>query len=116
VLVEVAGERPEFRRTEAVPVVEVSATDGGDADWFDLGVTVSVDGEDIPFAPLFAAIATGEEFLLLPSGTWFDVRRPEFDRLRRLIRAGSPDRADRAGADHPGPDPPSRRGRRQTLA
>ncbi|TQN42091.1 SNF2 family DNA or RNA helicase [Blastococcus colisei] len=85
VLVEMTGERPEFRRTEAVPVVEVSATDGGDADWFDLGVTVSVDGEDIPFVPLFAALATGEEHLLLPSGTWFDVRRPEFDQLRRLI-------------------------------
>jgi superfamily II DNA or RNA helicase len=85
VLVEVTGEAPEFRRSEATPVVEVSATDADDADWFDLGVTVSVDGEDIPFAPLFAALAAGEEHLLLPSGTWFDVRRPEFDRLRRLI-------------------------------
>ena len=85
VLVEVTGEPPDFRRSEAAPVVEVSATDGGDADWFDLGVSVSVDGEDIPFAPLFVALAAGEEHLLLPSGTWFDVRRPEFDRLRRLI-------------------------------
>src|SRR4051794_2425944 len=85
VLVEVTGEAPEFRRSEATPVVAVSATDGDDADWFDLGVTVSVDGEDIPFALLFAALAAGEEHLLLPSGTWFDVRRPEFDRLRRLI-------------------------------
>jgi superfamily II DNA or RNA helicase len=85
VLVEVTGEPAEYRHTEATPVVQVSATDGDDADWFDLGVTVSVDGEDIPFALLFAALASGDSHLVLPSGTWFDVRRPEFDRLRRLI-------------------------------
>ena len=98
VLVEVTGERPEFRRTDAVPVVEVSATESGDADWFDLGVTVSVEGEDIPFVALFAALAAGEEHLLLPSGTWFDIRRPEFDRLRKLIaEARALQDADRPG-------------------
>ncbi|MGY1703570.1 SNF2-related protein [Geodermatophilus sp. SYSU D00697] len=85
VLVEVTGEPADYRRAEAAPVVSVSATGGEDGDWFDLGVTVTVDGEDIPFAPLFAALAAGEEFLLLPSGTLFDVRRPELDRLRKLI-------------------------------
>ncbi len=85
VLVEVTGEPAEYRHTEAAPVVHVSATDADDADWFDLGVTVTVDGEDIPFALLFAALAAGESHLVLPSGTWFDIRRPEFDRLRSLI-------------------------------
>jgi superfamily II DNA or RNA helicase len=85
VLVEEVGDAPEYRRSDAAPVVQVSATDSGDTDWFDLGVSVSVDGEDIPFAPLFAALAAGESHLLLASGLWFDVRRPEFDRLRRLI-------------------------------
>jgi superfamily II DNA or RNA helicase len=85
VLVEVTGEPADYQHTEAAPVVAVSATDGEDADWFDLGVTVSVDGEDIPFALLFAALAAGDSHLVLPSGTWFDVQRPEFDRLRRLI-------------------------------
>ncbi|MGR6965335.1 DEAD/DEAH box helicase [Geodermatophilus sp. URMC 61] len=85
VLVEVTGEPADYRHTEADPVVHVSATDSGDADWFDLGVTVTVDGEDIPFAPLFTALAAGDSHLVLPSGTWFDIRRPEFDRLRRLI-------------------------------
>ncbi|MGY1834402.1 SNF2-related protein [Blastococcus sp. SYSU DS0510] len=98
VLVEVTGEPVEYRRSEAAPVVAVSATDGEDGDWFDLGVTVSVDDEDIPFALLFAALAAGEEHLLLPSGTWFDVRRPEFDRLRALIEeARALQDADRPG-------------------
>jgi superfamily II DNA or RNA helicase len=85
VLVEVSGDPPDYRHTDAAPVVEVSATDGEDTDWFDLGVTVTVDGEDIPFTLLFGALAAGDSHLVLPSGTWFDVRRPEFDRLRRLI-------------------------------
>ena len=69
VLVEVTGEPPDYRHTEAAPVVHVSATDSTDADWFDLGVTVSVDGEDIPFALLFTALAAGDSHLVLPSGT-----------------------------------------------
>ncbi|SDC78643.1 Superfamily II DNA or RNA helicase, SNF2 family [Geodermatophilus telluris] len=85
VLVEESGAAPDFRQARSAPVVAVSAVDRDDGDWFDLGVTVSVDGEDIPFVHLFAALAAGEEHLLLPSGTWFDVRRPEFDRLRTLI-------------------------------
>ncbi|WP_072916286.1 DEAD/DEAH box helicase [Geodermatophilus obscurus] len=98
VLVEVTGEPPDYRQSEADPVVQVSATDGEDADWFDLGVTVTVDGEDIPFALLFGALAAGESHLVLPSGTWFDVRRPEFDRLRRLIdEARALQDADRPG-------------------
>ncbi|RZU32510.1 SNF2 family DNA or RNA helicase [Blastococcus saxobsidens] len=83
--IEVTGEPPDYRLAEAAPVVRVSATESGDQDWFDLGVTVTVDGEDIPFALLFRALAAGEEHLLLDSGTWFDIRRPEFDQLRRLI-------------------------------
>ena len=98
VLVEVTGEPPDYRQSEADPVVEVSATDGEDADWFDLGVTVTVDGEDIPFALLFAALAAGESHLVLPSGTWLDIRRPEYDRLRRLIdEARALQDADRPG-------------------
>ena len=85
VLVEVTGEVPDYRHTDTAPVVRVSATDGADADWFDLGVDVSVDGEEIPFVLLFTALAAGEEHLVLASGTWFDIRRPEFDRLRVLI-------------------------------
>ncbi|MDK3258518.1 DEAD/DEAH box helicase [Blastococcus capsensis] len=85
VLVEVTGEPPDYRHTEEAPVVHVSATEADDSDWFDLGVTVTVDGEDIPFPLLFTALAAGDSHLVLPSGTWFDIRRPEFDRLRSLI-------------------------------
>ncbi|WP_029433168.1 DEAD/DEAH box helicase [Blastococcus sp. URHD0036] len=96
--VEQTGKAPDYRRSDAAAVVRLSATDPSDGDWFDLGVAVAVDDEDIPFALLFAALAQNEEFLLLPSGTWFDVRRPEFDRLRALIdEARALQDADRPG-------------------
>ncbi|MGY1746734.1 SNF2-related protein [Blastococcus sp. SYSU D00695] len=98
VVVEQSGEPPDYRRADGAPVVRVSATDAADGDWFDLGVTVTVDDEEIPFYLLFAALAQGEEFLLLPSGTWVDVRRPELDRLRALIEeARSLQETDRPG-------------------
>jgi superfamily II DNA or RNA helicase len=86
VLVDVAGTPPEYRLSDSAPLVRVSATDSsGDADWFDLGVTVSVDGEDIPFADLFVALAREDSHLILASGTYFSIRRPELEQLRRLI-------------------------------
>jgi superfamily II DNA or RNA helicase len=85
VLVDVVGAPPEYRHTTAVPLVQVSATDAEDADWFDLGVTVSVEGEQIPFQQLFIALASGDSHLVLDSGTYFRLDRPEFEQLRRLI-------------------------------
>ena len=54
-------------------------------DWFDLRVTVEVEGEDVPFEPLFGALARGEEVMFLDSGSWFRLDRPELHRLRALI-------------------------------
>jgi superfamily II DNA or RNA helicase len=83
--VEVAGDLPTFRLSEVAPVVGVSATDTDDADWFDLGITVTIEGEKVPFVRLFAALAAGEPSLVLDSGTWFRLDRPELDILSRLI-------------------------------
>jgi SNF2 family DNA or RNA helicase len=83
--VDVIGEPPGFRLTEVAPVVGLSATDTDDSDWFDLGITVTVAGEKVPFVRLFAALVAGEPSLVLDSGTWFRLDRPEFDLLSRLI-------------------------------
>ena len=81
----VIGTPTEFRWTDSAPLIEVSATESGERDWFDLGVTVSVDGEQIPFHPLFVALAHGDSHLVLDSGTWFSIDRPELAQLRTLI-------------------------------
>ena len=86
VVVHESGTAPDFRAAENPPQVRMSATDStGDADWFDLGVTVWVDDEEVPFDELFTALALGDNHMLLPSGTWFSLDREELHQLRRLI-------------------------------
>ncbi|MGH8969032.1 MAG: SNF2-related protein [Actinomycetes bacterium] len=82
----VVGDAPDFRQAEMPPVIRLSAEDATDApDWFDLGVAVSVDGEEIPLDQLIVALAGGQSHLVLASGTYFTLDRPELETLRRLI-------------------------------
>jgi hypothetical protein len=87
--VEVAlvGERPDYRYSEAAPTVTLAVTDPNDGagDWFSLDVQVSIDGEEVDFAELFAALARGEAHLVLDGGTWFSLDRPELEQLRAVI-------------------------------
>src|SRR5215213_53489 len=91
VTVTVEGTPLQYVEAEAEPSITVSASDPsatGDAapgDWFDLGITVTIEGEEVPFTPLFTALARGEKHLILDSGTWFSLDRPQLQALRRLI-------------------------------
>ena len=74
------------------PAIDLSLQQRPDSwDWFDLQVAVSVAGEEIPFEVLFRALATGQELLFLPSGTYVSLdagdpeRRERLERLRALI-------------------------------
>ncbi|HEX5510356.1 MAG TPA: DEAD/DEAH box helicase [Actinomycetales bacterium] len=85
-IVVIDGEIPDYRRSVSSPEITVSATDGDRAtDWYDLAVGVTIDGEEIPFERLFLALANGETELLLDSGTFFSIDRPELLQLRQLI-------------------------------
>jgi hypothetical protein len=95
-VVDVLGEPVAYREAEAAPVVRIEGTqaDGTQADgastesgrdWFDLAVNVTVEGEAVPFELLFSALARGQSELILPSGTWFGLERPEFRVLADLI-------------------------------
>jgi superfamily II DNA or RNA helicase len=86
VTVLVAGDAPDYRQADEAPVITVGTTErADDRDWFDLQVSVSIDGEEIPFDSLFRALAAGQQLMILPSGTWFSLERPELHTLRRLI-------------------------------
>lgn len=111
----VVGSPLDYAEADAAPVVTVSTTDierpdpvgsgepgsgsgGADGpveDWFDLGIAVSVDGQDVPMALLLTALASGDERLILPDGTWFALDRPELHALRRIIEEA------RGLQDHP---------------
>ncbi|MGB7963145.1 MAG: DEAD/DEAH box helicase, partial [Propionicimonas sp.] len=54
-------------------------------DWFNLDIQITIDGETVDFRALFTALARGESHLILESGTWFSLDRPELEQLRRVI-------------------------------
>ena len=57
----------------------------GETDWFDLGVTITVEGHPVPFLEVFLALSRGEPHLLLPDGAYFSLDKPELQALARLI-------------------------------
>jgi len=86
VRVRLEGEVREYRRTSAQPSVQVAAVERADsADWFDLRIKVSIDGEVVPFGELFVALTENQDFLILDTGVYFSLDRPEFVQLRQLI-------------------------------
>ena len=90
VTVDLRGEQPALREAVEDPRISFLVTDGEGRrdgnDWFDLDVEVTIEGEVVDFASLFAALDRDDESLILPSGTWLRLDRPELDKLRELIR------------------------------
>ncbi|MDH6235331.1 DEAD/DEAH box helicase [Cryobacterium sp. CG_9.6] len=86
VSVTVAEGAPSYREADEAPVISLATTARADSrDWFNLDVTVSIEGEEIPFDELFRALASEQELMILPTGTYFSLDRPELHQLRHLI-------------------------------
>ena len=87
--VERIGALPDYKEAAAAPVVSLGGSESADNDWFDLTITVTVGGEEVPFAELFVALAGGQSHLILPSGTFFSLDREELRELAASDRRGS---------------------------
>lgn len=86
VVVETSGERPDYREAgDSLRIGLSTDSVAGENDWFDLGVTISVEGREVPFATVFAALAGDASHLLLDDGAYFSLQKPELQSLRRLI-------------------------------
>ncbi|HEY6497159.1 MAG TPA: DEAD/DEAH box helicase [Trebonia sp.] len=86
VRVELVGQVPDYH--EAGDTLEIGLSTGeldGDRDWFDLGISVSVEGREVPFSDLFVALAHGQTYMLLSDGAYFSLDKPELAALARLI-------------------------------
>ena len=86
VRVELTGQVPDYH--EAGDSLEIGLSAGeldGDRDWFDLGISVTVEGREVPFADLFVALAHGQSHMLLADGAYFSLDKPELATLARLI-------------------------------
>jgi superfamily II DNA or RNA helicase len=96
-IVEVSGEPADYREAGDTLRIAVSTEDvAGETDWFDLGVTITVAGQPVPFLDVFLALSHGESHLLLPDGAYFSLDKPELRALARLIEEA------RALQDSPG--------------
>jgi superfamily II DNA or RNA helicase len=86
VIVEVDGEPANYRDVSDSLTIGLSTVDvAGERDWFDLGVSISVEGRELPFAEVFRALASGESHMLLADGAHFSLLTPGLQDLRRLI-------------------------------
>jgi superfamily II DNA or RNA helicase len=86
VALEVIGDPVDYREAGGSLVIAVT-TDAvaGETDWFDLGVTISIEGKPVPFVSVFTALASRQPHLLLPDGAYFALDKPELAKLRQLI-------------------------------
>ncbi|HEX5119756.1 MAG TPA: SNF2-related protein [Pseudonocardiaceae bacterium] len=86
VAVEIDGDSADYREAGDSLVIGVSTDDrAGETDWFDLGVTITVEGREIPFTEVFVALSSGQSHLLLADGAYFSLDKPELRTLARLI-------------------------------
>ncbi|GEL45410.1 DNA helicase [Cellulomonas hominis] len=85
VRVDTVGTPPAYRELQGTPVLAVTAQPSEQHDWFDLGVTVTVDGRTVPFVPLFSALAKGRRRLLLVDGSYLSLDHPALEPLADLI-------------------------------
>jgi len=81
---DVAAEVREARVDEDGMEIDVSVDRLGDSDWFGLHVRVLVGGHQVEMADLLAALAAGEDHLLV-DGTWVGLDGERLDRLRQLL-------------------------------
>ncbi|HEX6448844.1 MAG TPA: DEAD/DEAH box helicase [Trebonia sp.] len=84
--VETSGDVPDYREAgDSLEIGVSTAEREGDSDWFDLGITVTVENRPVPFGQLFVALASGQSHMLLPDGAYFSLDKPELATLKRLI-------------------------------
>ncbi|HEY5978338.1 MAG TPA: SNF2-related protein [Microlunatus sp.] len=80
-----AVELPTYREIDEPPLVTVGVDETDDPDWFDLAIRISVEGRDVPFAPLLTALARQEDYLVLEDGSYLRTDLTALDRLRELV-------------------------------
>lgn len=85
-LIQTADDLPNFNLDSSLPEIIFNVEENkSEHDWFDLGVTVMVGKEKVPFFQLFNALVEEQEYVLLESGRYFSLQVTQFDKLRQLI-------------------------------
>ncbi|MFZ0833037.1 MAG: DEAD/DEAH box helicase [Mycobacterium sp.] len=86
VIVEITGRPVDYREAGGSLQIGVSAASvTGETDWFDLRITISVEGKRIPLPRVLAALTAGNDYLLLDDGAYIALDKPELVKLRTLV-------------------------------
>lgn len=85
VRVEREGAAPDYRLLNGPLTLTITAVDTENADWFDLGVVVTIGDATVPFLPLFRALAAGGDRIRLVDHSYLSLAHPGLDRLRELL-------------------------------
>ncbi|MFD6856844.1 SNF2-related protein [Rhodococcus sp. NPDC060090] len=83
--VRVEGTPADYRDVSDSLRIGLSTKATGDSDWFDLNITLEIDGETVPFREVFTALSEGASYLMLPDGAYLSLDKPELQQLRRLV-------------------------------
>ncbi|MUL65686.1 helicase SNF2 [Mycobacterium sp. CBMA 234] len=87
-IIEIDERAATFRRSEAGAQLGFgtgAADDGSVQDWFNLRITIDVDGYPVELSAVIAELALGATHMLLPGGVYFRLDTPELLQLRALI-------------------------------
>jgi superfamily II DNA or RNA helicase len=85
VRIDIVGDQPDYHELTEAPHLTIRTMETDHRDWFDLGVVITVEGRDVPFKPLFAALSQGKTKILLADNSYLALDHPVFDQLRELI-------------------------------
>ena len=86
VAVAVTGEQADYREVGDSLLIGMSVDEiADDHDWFDLGIKITVEGQEVPFVDVFTALSRGQSHLLLDDGRYFSLEKPELRNLAKLI-------------------------------
>ncbi|WP_026919297.1 DEAD/DEAH box helicase [Gordonia shandongensis] len=83
VRVEIDGDPPRYRPASSPGVLTFSGDTVGD--WFDLQVSLDVDGHRIPIGEIISALASGDTHMILDDGTYFALDVPELTALHERL-------------------------------
>lgn len=84
-IIEIDERATDFRAAQTSPELEFGGTEPVHTDWFDLNITVQVDGDRVPLPDVISELASGATHMLLPNGVYFQLDTPELVRLRELL-------------------------------
>ncbi|MGO1770498.1 MAG: DEAD/DEAH box helicase, partial [Microbacterium sp.] len=82
--IEAHDELPRYAFATEEPEISFGVDPGG-RDWLDLKIVVTIQGEPVPSGDLLTALARGQTYLRLMSGTVFPLTDARFARLRDVL-------------------------------